>query len=184
MKIGAQGYTIREYAKDEQGVKQCFERLAAMGFTTMQYSGMAAVEATRLRDIAQSCGMEIAVTHSSPDRIQNDTEALIAEHKAFGCSRIGIGAMPQKYQGSLEGLRAFIRDFTPAAKIMARHGMRLHYHNHAFEYERIGGEALFDILTNETSPELFAFIPDTFWIQVGGRCPARQLDMLRGRVEV
>lgn len=184
MKIGAQGYTVREYARDEAGVAQCFERLAGIGFKSMQYSGMAAVSAEKLRDMAQKHNMEIAITHSNPERILSDTEALIAEHKVFGCDRIGIGAMPLKYWGSAEGVRAFIKDFTPAAKIMARHGMRLHYHNHAFEYERIGGETLFDILTNETSPELFAFIPDTFWIQAGGRCPARQLDMLRGRVEV
>lgn len=184
MIIGAQGYTIRDYAKTKNEVKDSFQKLAKIGFTSMQYSGMAKVPANWLRDIALENKVKITVTHSDPIRILQDTETLIAEHKIFGCSRIGIGSMPIKYRGSIEGVRSFIRDFTPAAKKMAKQNMKLHYHNHAFEYEKIDGVVLYDLLVNETPEELFAFIPDTYWIQVGGRCPAQQIKMLENRVEV
>jgi sugar phosphate isomerase/epimerase len=184
MIIGAQGFTVRDFAKDEEGVRLSFQKLAQIGFTSMQYSAMAPVAAEILRDLSQEHQIEITVTHANTDRILCDTEALIEEHRIFGCHRIGIGYMPPKYHGSLEGVRAFIRDFTPAAVRIADKGMKIHYHNHAFEYEKFDGKVLFDVMMEEMLPHLFSFIPDVYWIQVGGRCPAKQLEMLTGRVEV
>ena len=48
--------------------------------------------------------------------------------------------MPQKYTGSLEGMRAFLKDFGPAADKLHDAGMKLHYHNHGFEYEKFDGK--------------------------------------------
>lgn len=36
----------------------------------------------------------------------------------------------------------------------------------------------------KTDPELWGFILDVFWTQYSGRCPARQIEMLKGRIDV
>jgi sugar phosphate isomerase/epimerase len=184
MQIGAQAYTIRNLARDEREIERAFCRMAELGFRCMQASGMGPIAPEKLRDLSDQYGVEIAITHSNPERILNDTEALIREHKIYHCPRIGLGCMPEKYRHTLEGMRAFLRDFTPAAQKMAEHGMKLHYHNHSMEFARCGEKTLFDLMVEETSPEQFAFIPDVYWIQVAGRNPAKQLRMLKGRVEV
>ena len=47
-------------------------------------------------------------------------------------------------------------------------GLRFAYHNHAFEFEDIGGAMAYDILIEEF-PNL-NFILDTYWVKYGGQC--------------
>ena len=184
MKIGTQMYTIREFAQTPADIEKSLEKLANIGYKTVQVSGIGAIEPHKLRELCDKFGIEIIITHSNPDRIMSDTEKLIAEHKILGCSRIGIGSMPRQYWGSVEGVRQFIKDYTPAMNILVKNNMRLHYHNHAFEFERQNGEVIFDVMINETSSEQLAFILDTYWVQVGGRSVAAQIEALKGRLEV
>ena len=41
-----------------------------------------------------------------------------------------------------------------------------------------------DVLIEETDPEVFFFIPDTYWIHMGGENEAEYLKKLKGRVKV
>ncbi|MHB1485896.1 MAG: sugar phosphate isomerase/epimerase family protein [Saccharofermentanales bacterium] len=184
MIIGAQLYTIRDFAKNEAEISESFRKIAQIGYTCVQVSGLGPISAGQLRSISLENNLEIVVTHTDPERIMNDTDNVINEHKILGCNLVGIGYMPGKYHGSLEGYKAFISDFNPAAARIADSGMKLCYHNHAFEFEKIAGEICFDILVDQTDPLLWEFIPDTYWIAFAGRCPTRQLEALEGRVTV
>ncbi len=184
MIIGAQGYTIRDYVKDKQGIIKSIERLSSIGFHALQLSAFGEFEPQFMKELCDKHDMEVAVTHSAPKRILEDTKKLIEEHKVLGCNRIGIGSMPEKYIGSLEGARAFIKDFTPAMDMLHYEGMKLHYHNHAFEFQKDNGTVPFDVLINESDPEKLSFILDTYWVQVSGRTVARQIERLSGRIEV
>ncbi|MCL2089075.1 MAG: sugar phosphate isomerase/epimerase [Oscillospiraceae bacterium] len=184
MKITAQAYTIRDFCKTPEDIAVSFKKLADIGYRYVQASGMGAIEPIRLKEIADQTGLEVVITHTSPDRILEDTMGVINDHRIFGCNHIGIGSLPGKYQTGAEGYRQFTADFNPAAKILADNGMMFHYHNHHFEYEKDGGEVLFDILVNETNPKHWGFIIDTYWVQFAGRCPAKQIEALKDRVVV
>lgn len=88
--------------------------------------------------------------------------------------------MPQKYTGSLEGMRAFLKDFDPAADKLHDAGMKLHYHNHGFEYEKFDGKCLIDHMAEETDPAKWGFILDVYWTQYGGRSPQVQIEKMAG----
>ena len=184
MIIGPQAYTIRDFCKTPEDIRASFQKLHDIGFTTVQISGIGPIDPAELKSICDEYGLQIVLTHSNPDRILNDTKRLIEEHKLYGCHLIGVGCMPQKYIGSAAGARQFLQDYTPAARLMAEQGMKLCYHNHHFEFIHDCGEVPFDILVQETDPDCWGFIPDTYWIQFAGRCPARQMEALKGRVEV
>lgn len=184
MIVGAQLYTLREKIETEQGVIDTFSRLREMGFTHMQVSGMKApISPARLREIADENGLQIVLTHTDPNRIRTDTLGVIRDHEIMGCTHVGIGCRPSEYKETAEDYRRMIADFTPAAKLLHEHGMVLHYHNHAFEFQRMdGAKTGFDILTTETDPDLWQFTVDTYWVQVGGRNPATVIESLSGRV--
>ncbi len=184
MIVGAQLYTLRDYVKTEEGVVDTFSRLGKMGFTHVQVSGMQApISPARLREIADDNGLEIVLTHTDPNRIKNDTLGVIRDHEIMGCTHVGIGCRPGDYKDTATDYRRMIEDFTPAARLLAEHGMKLHYHNHSFEFEKMDGDKTgFDILATETDPALWDFTVDTYWVQVGGRNPAAEIEKLSGRV--
>jgi sugar phosphate isomerase/epimerase len=148
-------------------------------------SAFGEIDWARLREIADENGLSIIVTHTPPDRILEDTDAVIREHQIMGCKHVGIGMMPAKYRDSgVEGVRAFLAEFEPAAQRLANQGLKLHYHNHGFEFERHQGATWLEIMAEETDPARWGFIVDVFWVQYAGFSPARALEMLRGRIDV
>ena len=184
MIIGAQGYTIREFAQTEADLRVTAKKLHNIGFKTLQVSAFGDIDPHIIREICDENELQIIVTHTNPLLILENTEKVIENHKALGCKHVGIGAMPEKYRGSLEGMREFLKDFSEAADKLHAAGMKLHYHNHGFEYEKFEGKCLIDWMAEETDPEKWGFILDVHWTQFGGRSPSRQILDFAGRIDV
>jgi len=182
MYAGAQLFTVRKYTQTPEDLRNTFKKIAEIGYKYAQVSAIGPIEAEELRDISIESGVKICNTHSNQERILNDTDALIAEHKIYNCSQIYIGSMPGRYQGSIEGVKQFIADYRPAAQKIMDNGMTLAYHNHAFEFVPFAEGRVFDYLV-ENFEELH-FIPDVYWLQVAGKNPAKVMESLKGRVEV
>lgn len=184
MKIGTQGYTVRAYAQNESDLRQTAKKLRDIGFRALQVSAFGPIAPETVREICGENGLEIVVTHTDPARILADTPGVIRDHQALGCRHVGIGMMPEKYRGSLEGVREFLADYDEAARALAAAGMKLHYHNHAFEYGKEGDRCLIDIMREETDPDRWGFILDVYWTQYGGRDPAAEILNFAGRIDV
>ena len=163
-----------------EGVKAAFRKMKEIGYQTVQLSAICEMDAAELKSISEQTGLPIVTTHTPPARILNDTDAVIAEHKLFGCPEVGIGAMPAEYQGSIEGVRKFIADYTPAMKKIRAAGLRFAYHNHAFEFEDLGGTNAYEVLIKEM-PELF-FIVDTYWLRYAGQDVLKTIERLKDRI--
>lgn len=181
MKLGAQLYTIREKCKDTESLNESLGKIAAIGYKYIQLSGFP-YDPAAVRARADELGLSIILTHSPADRILNDTDKLIEEHILMGCPNIGIGGFWGDH--TPEGARKFLTDLRPAMEKMAAKGLKFQYHNHAFEFERFDGVTLFDILKNESDPELMGFTLDTYWVQYGGVCVTELIKSLKGRINV
>jgi sugar phosphate isomerase/epimerase len=182
MVLGAQLYTVREFTQTEKDVESTFKRIADIGYKFIQVSGMGNIPAEMVREIADKNGLKIVITHTNQERVMKDTLAVIKEHQIMGCKHIGLGSMGFTPSGA-ESYYKFIKDYDEAASLIHKNGMRLHYHNHSFEFQKYGDKTGFDILVNETDPELWGFILDTYWVQVGGKNPVDVIFALKGRID-
>ena len=180
--VGAQLYTLRNLMQTPEDIQATLTRVAAIGYKHIQLSGFA-FEAESMRQLCDQLGLAVKLTHTAADRILEDTQAVIAEHKTLGCPYVGLGGMPWQYRRE-GGARAFIQDFTPAMEALHAAGLKFQYHNHSFEFERFGGETIFDVLVKESDPALMGFTLDTYWVQHGGVDVADLIRKLRGRIDV
>lgn len=168
MKLGVNLYSIRKFLGNGDDVRKTFFRLREIGYEVVQLSGAAPLPAETVRDIAEASGLPVVCTHSPLDRILHDTDALIREHRIFGCSVIGLGAIPKELRTEEAGLRGLLAELRePVAKIQAA-GLRFAYHNHAFEFVPLTdtGNRIYDILLAEC-PD-WQFIMDTYWVAYAG----------------
>ena len=164
MKLGAQFYSIRDNTQTAEELYSTFKRIKEIGYEVAQMSAICEIDAELLKSYSEEFALPITCTHSAYDRIINDTEKLIEEHKTYGCPTIGLGYMPNEYHG--EGIYEFIKAIKePLRKIKAA-GLNFAYHNHAFEFEKVDGKIIYDILIDEL-PEL-DFIIDTYWVKYAG----------------
>lgn len=183
MKLGITLYNFHSIIDTFEDLDNVLGRLAAMGVSVVQVSGIGKLDNYKVAEYCKKHNMEVCLTHVPMERILNDTDALIDEHKALGCNTIGLGWSPKEYR-SVEGMKKYIDDFTPAAQKIKDAGMQYAYHNHHFELERYDGRTQLDIMIEDTDPDLFNFILDTHWLQTGGVYPPDYIRKVKGRMKV
>lgn len=181
MTLGAQLFTLRDYTQNEKDLDYSLGRVAEMGYQTVQISAIGPIAPQRVRELCDKHGLQIVLTHTDPNRILNDTEAVIAEHDLMGCGYIGIGMMPGKYC-SPEWLWHFADDYLEPAKKIAAAGKLLMYHNHNIEFQKFGGKLVIETLMESFAPDELGFTLDTYWVQMGGGDVCRWMERLSGRI--
>lgn len=182
MKVGAQFYTIRDFCKNLDDFSESLKKVADIGYTTVQISGVCAYEPEWLAEQLKSTGLTCGITHYNYDRIMNDTEKVIAEHKIFGCQYIGIGG----FFGGMSGLETFVNLAKPASQKMHEQGCLFMYHNHAHEYENkvADGRTVMEYLSDTFTADEMGFTLDTYWVKYGGYEPLDEIKRLKGRLPV
>ncbi len=166
MKLGAQFYSINDKTKTPIGLYESFREMKNIGYSIVQMSKICEIEPERLRDFSEEFALPITCTHTDPTLILEQTDKIITEHKIYGCPVIGMGSMPEKYRGSIDGIRAFIKDYSLPAEKIQEAGLRFAYHNHDFEFDYLGGVIGYDLLIEEFSK--LDFILDTYWVKYAG----------------
>lgn len=181
IKLGVQLFTLRDKCQNAEDFEETLKFLQSIGCNVVQISAIGPIDPVVVGDLVKKYNMEVCVTHKPYDRMKNDLDALIKEHDLINCKNIGIGAMPFNLHDSFEGVWGFINKCNEIDEKMQKQGKKLCYHNHAFEFEVYDGKRTFERLIEETNMD---FIPDTYWMQVGGVNPAEYIKKLKGRVEV
>ncbi|MFW6270451.1 MAG: sugar phosphate isomerase/epimerase family protein, partial [Bacillota bacterium] len=184
IKVAAQLYTLREHLQTEEEIKKNLPKVKEMGYNEVQVSGLGPIEPERLKEIVDENDLSICATHVSFDRLQNDIEAIIEEHKLWDCKYVGLGAMPRDYVESEDGLKKFAAEASEIARELKKNDLQFIYHNHNFEFASYGDKIGLEILFEETDPEVFDFEIDTYWVQAGGGDPVYWIKKMGDRMKV
>ncbi|MBQ6067269.1 MAG: sugar phosphate isomerase/epimerase [Clostridia bacterium] len=184
--MGIQLYTLRDFIQNKEDFDATLSRLQKMGVDTVQISAIGDFPAADQKEVLDKHHIKVCVTHKGLDRMENDLEGLIAEHKVIDCDALGLGSAPGEYRETAEKVRQFIKKTADIGKVLKKHGMTFNYHNHDFEFHKLpdSDKTMMDLLLEETDPELFHFIPDVAWIHYGGSDPVEVLHKMKGRVKV
>lgn len=177
MIIGAQMFTVRNFTDTLPELADTLARIADIGYTTVQLSATCPYEPEWMDEQLKKNGLTCKITHYNFDRIMNDTSAVIAEHKAFGCKYIGMGSVPDEAVLDEKGHKA--------AKLIADSGMLLMFHNHDKEYtETRDGKSKMLYYADAFAPGEMGFTLDLYWAEYAGHSAADELKRLSGRVPV
>lgn len=181
MTLGAQLYTLRDYTQNETDFSYSLKRVAKIGYKTVQLSCIGPIPPQRVRELCDENGLKIVLTHADPNRILNDTEAVIRENEIYGCDYIGLGGMPPRYCNE-EWIDHFARDYKRPAQQIAASGKRFMYHNHAFDFRRLGKKRQIEILLESFTPEEMGITLDTYWVQAAGADLLQWTELLQDRI--
>ena len=179
MKFGLNLYSLRKQIATKEDFLETAKRLKALGYDYLQYSG-GPWEPETVKEVSEAVGMPIVLTHVKLDMMLNEPEKLVAEHKLFGCDRVGLGMYDFRPEGDAAKLEGIAKLREAADKITAAGG-KFFYHNHHFEFLKLeNGKTVFDTIA-ETLPNV-NFILDTYWLQTGGVSILEYIKKLSGRI--
>ena len=184
MIIGAQLYTVSKFCQTLEGVSETLKRVADMGYTTVQLSGLCQYDPHWMREELRKNGLSCVLTHISFDRMKADPLQVCRDHDVLACRYIGLGMLPKARELNDQGYEQFIRELRPIVKTFAENGHKFFYHNHQYEFIQSGnGRVYLERLAEDFSPEELGFTLDTYWVQYGGANPLEWIDRLKGRIQ-
>lgn len=191
LQTGAQLYTVRSYTQTIEDFTCTIQKIADIGYKAVQLSAVSKqIKPEQIREICDRAGISIVLTHSDPERILHDTDALIKEHDILGCNYIGLGCMPDKYR-TKEWLSHFISDFKEPAKKIAAAGKLFMYHNHNLEFETFAAENLpnaapnrriLEYLLEGFAPDEMGITLDTYWVAAAGADVCDWISQMSNRI--
>ncbi|MBQ6847338.1 MAG: sugar phosphate isomerase/epimerase [Clostridia bacterium] len=180
-KIALQLYSVRDdMEKDFEGT---LRKVKAMGYEGVEFAGLFGKTAAEVKNICKEIGLIPFSAHIPYADMVKDND-LLKVYKEIGCEYVII---PYLVEQDRPGKPAF-NDVIENAKILGKKanelGMKLGYHNHDFEFVKLGDEYALDVLYNNVPAELLTTQLDTCWVNVAGENPAEYIRKYDGRVEV
>ena len=183
-KLGLQIYTIRDFIKDPDFADVAFRKIAEMGYTEAHTASFD-ISDERYAKLLAKHGISVIGTHYALDKILGEHEKTMEIHKMLGTTNIGIGGWFTPAKSDPEKIKDFIADFNKAAEVYAKHGFRLTYHNHSFEFVRLSNnKTLMDMLYEGLDPATTSFVLDTCWVAAGGGDVVDWIEKLEGRLDI
>ncbi|MFP4104940.1 MAG: sugar phosphate isomerase/epimerase family protein [Phycisphaerae bacterium] len=180
--VGAQLYSLREFTKTTEGFAETIKKVADIGYTTVQVSGIGPIDAADIDRICKDNNVTVSCTHIGWPRFQNELDQVIQEHKTYGCNHPAIGGLPKEYfEAGQDGVKKFVDELGPIVEKLKAAGMDFSYHNHSHELVKYDGKTWLAGLYETAPADLLNAEIDTFWIAHGGGDPAQWITDLAGR---
>jgi sugar phosphate isomerase/epimerase len=179
--IAVQLYTVRSLLQDPASIGGVLARLREIGYDTVEVAGLGPKAVERFGEEMRRAGLGACAAHVSLERLTQDFDGAVAECEAWGCQYVVVPALPESHR-SAEGFRRFAHEAAGIAHRLSGHGLRLAYHNHAYELERSGGQTWLEGLLDAAPKDALEAELDTYWLQYGGVNPAAWIRRMGGRV--
>lgn len=180
--VGIQLHTVREDLKKDQ--RGTIEALGRMGYEGVEGSGTADTTPREFRRLVEDNGMKVVSSGVGLPDLENNLAATVDRCGELGINTLMIGyvknILDQQHQGDWKALTPRLA----AASAKAREaGLRILYHNHAYELEALvdGKPALDYLYANVPAADLKAQI-DTYWIKTGGQDPVEYVRRYADRI--
>jgi len=175
MDYGLQLYSVRDSAKENYEETLC--RVAEMGYAFVEPAGFFDHSAKDVAAMLKRYGLSVSSTHTGIDALKQDFSGTVDYHHSIGCSDLIIPGVPLKTK---ENVYDFVEWSNATQPLLAKEGIRLHFHNHWREFlPNEDGIVMQDVLAKETD---LLFEIDTFWAYNAGKNPIEVLEQYKNRI--
>lgn len=190
MKVGIQLYSVRKNM--QQDPASTIRKVVEMGYKYLETAnhyvdqdpvigyGLTAAE---VNEVLNSCQGQIVSGHISPldpgDR--SATEKILEQQQALGLQYLATNPHDFSSRESVLQIADFLNKLGEMCK---QYGIQLLYHNHFAEFRKFGQQSAYEILMQETDPQLLKIQLDTYWAMRGGEDPIALLKQYKSRVKV
>ncbi len=167
--LGVQLYTVRssitkDPLKDLQAIKAIGYQEIEVVYATLK-TIWPAVQQTGLKAVSAHVDTDIFMQGGSK------LDDAIGDLKEKGFSFIVLPYIPPTQRGGLDTFKKLADILNKSGEKAHAAGLRLCYHNHAFEFEPMDGTMGLAVMLKETQASLVSLELDIFWASVAGHDP-------------
>lgn len=183
--IGLQLYTLRDVIKSD--VRGIITQLTEWGyneFETYGYSNgqLFDMPSKEFNDFVKGRGARVVSGHYGIDVVRGDWERAVADAKDAGQEYMVLPWIDEANR-TPDGFKKIIDDVNKAAEVTKQAGIRMGYHNHDFEFRKVGDKTGFELLMEGLDPNLVSMELDLYWVVRAGQDPEQLFAKYPGRFE-
>ena len=183
LKLGAQLYTVRDAAeKDLAGLLKTVRDIGFTGVELAGYGNLKSAEA--VRKTADDAGVKVVSSHVAADSLKTEFSKVVADQKTLGNTSVVVPWLAEETRKSATDWIAWAERFNDYGKRLAKEGLTLSYHNHAFEFDLFDGQTGMNLLLQHADPAVVGFEVDVYWVAHGRHEPVNFLQSLGGRLRL
>lgn len=186
-RLGAQLYTVRNLMKTPEDFCNTMKEISKIGYKTVQLSGIdnSIITLDVVKKGVEEANLEVICAQNfKPNEFPLDIDMIIDYYKTLNCSIAGVGGGNNEMRDSMDGLKAYIKQYNAIARKLKDNGITFTYHNHAFEFYKLDGKYIMDYLIEETDPDAFGFVLDAYWLSFAGIDPVKYIEKLGKRCKI
>jgi sugar phosphate isomerase/epimerase len=160
--VGIQLYTVRTLmARDFDGT---LAALAGIGYREVEFAGYFGRTPAQVRSALRQNGLAAPSTHIALPADDQAWQRTLDDAKAIGHRWVTIAWLDAPMRRTPDDWARVADRFNHLGTRAKQAGLRLAYHNHDFEFTRVGDTTLFDTLLSRTDPALVDLEMDVYWV--------------------
>jgi sugar phosphate isomerase/epimerase len=185
-KVGLQLYSLRDViGKDPKGILKSvaefgYKEIETYGYKEGKYFGLPAKD---YGDYVKSLGMKNMSGHYGIDLVVGSWDKTCEDAKLIGQEYVVVPFLGEQYYKTLDELKKTCATINKAAETAKKVGLKMGYHNHAFEFKPVEGQVMLDVMLKELDPKLVSMEMDIFWVVNAGVDPIQYFEKYPGRFE-
>ncbi len=168
-------YTVRDHL--EEDFPGTLERVKEIGYDHVELAGFGPYTPAECKQLLGDIGLTPVSAHVGLNELSVDAAAVIDVLHTLGVKYAPLSAGAD----SDEDWREIAKALETGGAKLREAGLTLCYHNHAHEFEKIGGQYILDFLFDSTDPAHLAAQIDTYWVKFGGEDPVAFVKKYAGR---
>lgn len=178
--IGLQLYTLRAdvYPAGRDDFLRVLRTVAEIGYKGVEFAGLHGHHPKEIKALLDALGLKVCSSHTSVPTPETLGQIVDTEGE-LGNTRVISGFGPDQFK-TVDGCKVAAAKLEKAAELLEPYGMTFGYHNHWWEFDKLGGGTAYDMLITE-APRVFSEL-DVYWAAWGKADPAEVVRCHRARI--
>ena len=176
-------YTMREHTKTLADLEATLGKLKEIGFSALQYSVPDRYDAKTVAKMFEDLNIVNDSVFCPGMLLEERVNQVIEQCNLFNTDHVRIDSIPRGLTSSPAGYKMYAHFLNEVCSEYKKHGIKVMYHFHSFEFIRFGDTTGIEIILKESDPEVVQLNPDTHWIHSGGKSIVDFLEKYKNRYD-
>jgi sugar phosphate isomerase/epimerase len=180
--IDLQLYSVRQDL--DKDFEQVIKKVKEYGYDGVELASLHGKEPEYVKKLLSDTGLTPISAHVPLDSMLKDPDGVFGTYAFIGCKYVAVPYLPEERRPGKPLFDKTLEQMEQLGKKAKEAGLQLLYHNHDFEFVKIGDRLGLDVIYETIPADLLQTQIDTCWVKVAGQDPAEYIRKYKGRAPV
>jgi sugar phosphate isomerase/epimerase len=168
----------------DKDFEQVIKKVKEYGYDGVELASLHGKEPEYVKKLLSDTGLTPISAHIPLDSMLKNPDKVFSLYFDMGCKYVAVPYLPEERRPGKPLFDKTLEQMEQLGKKAKEAGLQLLYHNHDFEFVKIGDRLGLDVIYETIPADLLQTQIDTCWVKVAGQDPAEYIRKYKGRAPV